>query len=138
VNESFGGTYMIYIFIVFVALYIVFISLVMNYVRAFKVKNQIINYIEQYEEYEPAKEAIDEYARNLNFINSTDEELYVPGKTCVTEYRYCYQKHIVRQDDDLRVYYTVEVYVPWNFPLLGLEGNNWVIKGETRMLNKLA
>ena len=48
-RDAVGGTFMIKIFLIFLALYIIFVGVAVNYVKAFRVKNRIINIIEQNE-----------------------------------------------------------------------------------------
>ena len=45
-RDAFGGAFMIKVFLVFIFIYIVFTSLALNYAKAFKVKNTIVNYLE--------------------------------------------------------------------------------------------
>lgn len=48
-KEATGGTFMIYVLLVFLAVYIIFIAVAFNYARAFRVKNKVIDIIEQNE-----------------------------------------------------------------------------------------
>ena len=48
-RDAVGGTFMIKIFLIFLALYIIFVGVAVNYAKAFRVKNRIINIIEQNE-----------------------------------------------------------------------------------------
>ena len=48
-RDAFGGTFMIQIFIVFILVYISFTALALNYAKAFKVKNFIVDYLEEEE-----------------------------------------------------------------------------------------
>ena len=48
-NDAFGGAFMIKLFLVFIFVYICFTALALNYAKAFKVKNMIIDYIENNE-----------------------------------------------------------------------------------------
>lgn len=66
-RDAFGGTFMIKLFLVFIAIYIGFTAIALNYAKAFKVKNKIIEYLESSEISNLAsvtsdqKEAIDEF-----------------------------------------------------------------------------
>ena len=44
-RDSVGGTFMIYVLIVFLAVYIVFVAVAFNYARAFRVKDKIMDII---------------------------------------------------------------------------------------------
>ena len=45
-KEGIGGTFMIYVFLVFLAVYITFLAVAFNYARAFRVKNKVIDIID--------------------------------------------------------------------------------------------
>ena len=45
-RDAFGGAFMIKLFLVFILIYVCFIALALNYAKAFKVKNKIIDYLE--------------------------------------------------------------------------------------------
>lgn len=47
-RESFGGAFMIKIMMVFIIVYISFMAVAINYAKAFRVKNNVINILEQY------------------------------------------------------------------------------------------
>ena len=48
-RDAFGGAFMIKIFIVFIFVYICLTAMALNYAKAFKVKNEIITYLEENE-----------------------------------------------------------------------------------------
>ena len=48
-KESFGGAFMLKLALVFLVIYVSFMAVAINYAKAFRVKNQIINIIEQYQ-----------------------------------------------------------------------------------------
>ena len=48
-RDSVGGTFMIYVLIIFLSVYIVFVAVAFNYARAFRVKNKVLDIIEQNE-----------------------------------------------------------------------------------------
>ena len=48
-RDAFGGTFMIQVFIVFILIYICFTAMSLNYAKAFKVKNGVIEYLESHE-----------------------------------------------------------------------------------------
>ena len=45
-RDAFGGTFMIQIFIVFILIYICFTAMSLNYAKAFRVKNAVIDFVE--------------------------------------------------------------------------------------------
>ena len=48
-REAFGGAFTIKFMLIFLAIYIAFIAVALNYAKAFRVKNKIIDIIEQNE-----------------------------------------------------------------------------------------
>lgn len=48
-RDAFGGAFMIKVFLVFIAVYIGFTAIALNYAKAFKVKNKVIEYLESSE-----------------------------------------------------------------------------------------
>ena len=48
-RESFGGAFMLKLAIVFLVVYVSFMAIAINYAKAFRVKNQVINIVEQYQ-----------------------------------------------------------------------------------------
>lgn len=48
-RDAFGGTFMIQLLIVFIVIYVSFTALALNYAKAFKAKNAIIEYLEKNE-----------------------------------------------------------------------------------------
>lgn len=48
-RDAFGGAFMIRILLLFMAVFIVFVAVALNYAKAFRVKNKIIDVIEQNE-----------------------------------------------------------------------------------------
>ena len=47
-RDAFGGTFMIKLGLIFLVVYVSFMAVAINYAKAFRVKNQVINIIEQY------------------------------------------------------------------------------------------
>ena len=100
-KEGIGGTFMIYVLLVFLAVYITFIAVAFNYARAFRVKNKVIDIIEQNEgirDYNDTGDVlgqIDTYLRevsyNVNGItenNNCNNFVYVNSDRgyCISEY----------------------------------------------------
>ena len=152
-RDAFGGAFMIKVFIVFVFIYISFTAIALNYAKAFKVKNMIIDYLQDNEivnlndmtasEENAMKEFIEnEIYGNMNYhVNVSDmcnniETTDAAGRKIA----YCNNVGIfIKQntaDDNFThhayntegVYYTVSTYASWNISflnkLLALGGNN--------------
>ena len=45
-RDAFGGTFMIQLLIIFIIIYIGFTAVALNYAKAFKAKNAVIEYLE--------------------------------------------------------------------------------------------
>ena len=46
-RESFGGAFMIKLVLVFIVIYITFMAVAIDYAKVFRVKNNVINILEQ-------------------------------------------------------------------------------------------
>lgn len=151
-RDAFGGTFMIQIFLIFIMIYICFTALALNYAKAFKVKNAVVDYLESNEvttldnllsasemkimDEFFSKEILGNMNYNLsshNICNASGAEsiLLVNGEGKV--YGYCHnsgvQITIAGQGENTEgVYYTVSTYIGWSMPflngLLSLNGNN--------------
>ena len=68
-RDAFGGAFSIKLMLIFLILYVSFICVALNYARAFRVKNRIINIIEQYEGHsDEASSKIVSYLNNTTRI----------------------------------------------------------------------
>lgn len=145
-RDAFGGAFMIKLFLVFIFIYICFTAVALNYAKAFKVKNKIIDYLE-------SNEIIDLdsiTAEQLNIMNRFfDEEVLGNMNYSVNQDNFCSRINttdytgktvaichdsgiVIRQSGQAMntegVYYTVSTYVGWSVPflnkLLELNSNN--------------
>ena len=151
-RDAFGGAFMIKVFIVFVIIYIGFTAMALNYAKAFKVKNMIINYLEDNEivdlnnltaaEEEAMQKFIeDEVYGNMNYhVNVNDMCNGITNTTNEPKKVYCNDVgiYIKQNTADINynqytyntegVYYTVTTYAGWSIPflntLLALGNNN--------------
>lgn len=150
-RDAFGGTFMIQIFLVFIMIYIGFTALALNYAKAFKVKNAVIDYLETNEividdilssdEQKEIDQFINDHilgemhynlsANNICNIGGTDSTLLINDENNV--YGYCHQAGIKIElsgegANNIGSYYTVSSYLGWSMPflngLLSLNGNN--------------
>lgn len=159
-RDAFGGAFMIKIFLVFIFVYICFTAIALNYAKAFKVKNSVIEYLESNEIADLGTNSFDanrlqemdeffnkEILGHLNYkienvcdriVNSSDV--------------YCHPVGVVirrsgKAVNTEGVHYTVSTYVGWDTGFLkslsSLNGNNkevdsvsgyWKISGETRLI----
>lgn len=147
-RDAFGGTFLISVFLVFILIYISFTALSLNYAKAFKVKNAVIDYLENSEIIDLSNltanqiNMMDQYFQdevlgyhnyNLSSMdlcnsNGGDSKLLTnaEGKTI----GYCHnsgvlivQSNIDKTGNTIKgntegVYYTVSTYVGWSLPFL--------------------
>lgn len=150
-RDAFGGTFMVQIFLVFILIYICFTALSLNYAKAFKVKNAIINYLESNEitdlnnlnssEMDKINDFLQteilekmDYNFSANNICNTSGANYILTKDAKGNVNgYCNNLGIKisiagRGKNTEGVYYTVSTYIGWTMPflnnLLKLNGNN--------------
>jgi hypothetical protein len=145
-RDAFGGAFMIKLFLVFIAIYIGFTAVALNYAKAFKVKNKIIEYLESSEisnldnmdatqmlamQDFIDKEILGNMNYNVNHLNicSSVKKTDDAGNTIAV----CHNSGIVIEEvtkatNTEGVYYRVSTYVGWSIPflngLLSLNGNN--------------
>lgn len=104
-RESFGGAFMLKLALVFIVIYVSFMAIAINYAKAFRVKNQIINIVEQ-NQYEGSHDhtvigKIDTYLKSVPYNfggeNSLQEKckdiagnnhdyVYTENGACIIEY----------------------------------------------------
>ena len=156
-RDAFGGAFMIKLLIVFIIIYVGFTAVALNYAKAFKAKNLVIEYLEQNEISDlgsmPASEDSEmfdyfnkEIVGNVGYIYKVDE---CSPKT--DEFR-CYPFGVMieqvvpneNQKNKLGVYYRVTTYFGFQLPffdrLFAISGRSttdnivgrWVVRGETR------
>lgn len=147
-RDAFGGAFMIQIFLIFILIYICFTAMALNYAKAFKVKNVIIDYLESNEIESLDKInaaqliAMDKFFQEevLGKYNYNKSGQQLCTDLGVKEYNdagervaYCHQLGIIIKESGTAentegVYYTVSTYFGWNMPflnnLLRLNGNN--------------
>jgi len=134
-RESFGGAFLIKMTLGLIVIYVGLMSIAIIYARAFRVKNQVINIIEQYqyvgEENSLAEERIIEYLAEVNYpadidgVNEqcADEDGKLVNGVCIVANEY---------NNNSR-YYKVITYIHIELPLFDL---NLVIpvSGETKTI----
>lgn len=154
-RDAFGGAFMIKLFIVFIIIYVGFTAVALNYAKAFKAKNIVVEYLENNE-----ISSIDMTATaETEMLNYFDKEIvgklgYVfPNrlKNCNTKTTKCYEDIGIKIEqrsssskNKLGVYYRVTTYFGFQLPFFdrlfaisdSTGGNDlagvWTIVGETR------
>ena len=145
-RDSVGGTFMIYVLIVFLAVYIVFVAVAFNYARAFRVKDKIMDIIEQNEGISDFSNTsgeigqIESYLNKISYRVNGISESKCNGFDYVNEKRgYCIAKKTSGSSIDNSItneYYKVRTFVYIEFPFLKLQFTI-PINGETRRVDKI-
>lgn len=156
-RESIGGTWLTGIVITFLALFAGFLAYSISYTKAFRVKDNIIQIIEQNEGYTTAANSKeypienvmnaseDDLIRNgsaeaeiYNFINKLGYN-YARGISCDDEtfnteiYGFCLEKHCKNHANVDKVYYKVTSFISLQIPVVNLTVKI-PISGETATL----
>lgn len=145
-REAFGGAFTIKLMLIFLAIYIAFIAIALNYAKAFRVKNKIIDIIEQNEgidSYIDTKEGsvigdinsylntVSYYVNLANIKNNNTENINCYDRG------YCIEETTAPVTDGITSkYYKVTTYININFPFFKLNFNI-PITGETRKIERI-
>ncbi len=146
-RDAVGGTFMIYVFIVFLVVYITFVAVAFNYARAFRVKNKVIDIIEQnegianYNNTSGAMGEIDSYLGSVSYVvggidNNTNA---CSGYDYIDSNRgYCISRVSAISDINggTASYYKVVTFVRLEIPFMDL-GFTIPVKGETRKIERI-
>lgn len=153
-REAIGGTWLFQIVIVFVLLFAGYICLSINYSRAYKVKNEVVDIIERRGTLDYyALASINQYlndagyysigtcpsdmsAYKANLLDPTDTE-YISG-SMTDQGNYCISKVLVNGEDETnggisKVYYKVRVFFKFDLPIFG-DIFSFKLDGETEQL----
>lgn len=154
-RESIGGAWLTGIVITFLALFAAFLTYAINYTKAFRVKDRIIQLIEVNEGYtfagtesgfstiNASNDALDEEGSTESQIFSFIKQIGYnyealdscePGTLSGTDkYGYCIEKHCVHSENTDRVYYKVTSYIALTIPVINIS-IKIPISGETTTL----
>lgn len=152
-RDAVGGTFMMKVFLVFLATYIIFIAIALNYAKAFRVKNYVIDSIEQNEGINDFNNIRDEalmqistYMNNVHYnmasrgVTEDDCRRHLNSVTIYfnSNYGYCIgKKEPLQIDDGIEAeYYQVVTFVDISIPFLGW-GYLIPVKGETRKIERI-
>lgn len=145
-REAIGSTFLFNIMIVFIFFFSAFLAIAINYSQAFRIKNQVINYIEQYE-------GMNDTSRQ-EIIKYMSDSGYYREVTCASTGGNNYEGNTIDDNgSDVSIgsnkvkglcikklsnansdtYYRVTTFVKFNFPLIG-DLFTFPVKGETRII----
>ena len=143
-RESFGGAFMIKLVLIFIVIYVSFMAVAVNYAKAFRVKNNVINILEQNEfQIGDSIDIIDEYLKNVPYdlskidsipsncnnvtFGNTDKskDTVLTGRgVCITQ---------LGDKGSHKIYYKVTTYIAIDFPFFGIN-MTLPISGETKII----
>lgn len=163
-RDAFGGVFMIRLMIAFVFIFVAFTAISLNYAKAFRVKNYIIDFIEQQEVLSldtlfkagngKKLKKLDDILNSTNYnkecqnVDSNGKIATEPGEPVA----YCYRGVVFTQTDriDRTIVYSVSTYADWNLGTLNLIlalggqspnsqyviNGSWEINGEARVVKR--
>ncbi len=148
-REAFGGIFSVEFLLVFLAILISIVAIIMNYAKVFRVKNQLVDYIEQYQGYtDTVNNKVEYYLDHMNYhvrLGNRDKQnasgfsvssTVTSNRTSLREnvtycesnnYGYC----ITKAKNNKGNYYIVTVFLSFDFNLFNLHFNI-PVRGETR------
>lgn len=147
-REAFGGTYTIQLILIFLAIYIAFIAVALNYAKAFRVKNRIIDIVEQHEGFDfndtSEGSAQNEIKNYLNRVSYYVKLTNISDNTVNDTYRcysegYCIEKvsSTVVNNNIEQSYYKITTYVNIDMQVFRLKFTI-PIQGETRRIERIS
>lgn len=135
-REAVGSTFLFNIMITFIFFFASFLAIAINYSQAFRVKNQIINYIEQYEGVNnTSKNEIIDYVTNAGYFREKDCSIedgeQIQSEDGTRSVKGLCVKKLNNKNSD--TYYRVTTYVKFNLPIIG-DFFTIPVKGETKII----
>ena len=136
-RESIGGAWIFSIVITFIVLFSSYLAISINYSKAFKVKNSIVNMIEQNEGIDTDKieaylNAAGYYSYGVCPRNEDGREWHAESaNTSSTKYRYCWSTTSSEAGGLKKNYYQIIVFFKVDLPVIG-DLLTFRITGETK------
>ncbi len=127
-RDAFGSTFMFRLIIIFIVFYVTFATIAVSYAKTFRLKNEVVNIIEQYQLYPSdysndngflntsAIKKVDEYLKSSNYNHYNDVRNSCSGNSKkLTRQGACVEA--IKYDRD-KYYYRVTLYMVIDFPVL--------------------
>lgn len=141
-KEATGSAFILNMVIIFITLMMLIFVGSISYSKSYKVKNRIINILEEEKNFDLSVQGkIEDVLSSIGYqiSNTADCSKYKPtGSTQVyptngfANYRYCIFEN--RSND--HVYYTVVTFMKFDFPIIG-DFVEFPVKGQTKIFNEL-
>lgn len=139
-KDAFGSAFIIKLLLVFMVVFVCFMTVAVNFAKVFRVKNTVINILERYsgeETDDQINERIDSYLRKIGYdyskntnvtndCNNQKKVLSVKDKAYSRSESIC----VIPLGDDDNTYYKVTAYIVLDFPLFHF-GTVMPISGES-------
>lgn len=139
-RESIGSTWILQLIIVFILLFVGFLTLTLSYSKSYKIKNETMSVIEKYEgltsdsvkiinnyltynNYNAKGKCEDSSWYGLDDLSVTTLEAAQPNK----KYYYCLKKRISKHK---KHYYEINTFFQFNLPVVG-NFTSFTIEGST-------
>ena len=163
-RDAFGGVFMIRLMLVFVFIFVAFTAISLNYAKAFRIKNKIIDFVEQEEIMDldeifisASNSRIEKLNKILNDAKYNKECQKVDEngqifREAMDGKAYCYRGIIIEQSNMINntIVYNVYTYADWNLGALNLilalggrsrnsehvVNGSWEISGEARVVKR--
>ena len=153
-RDAFGGAFMLKIALVFFVVYVCFMAMAINYAKAFRIKNRLVNIIEQYQyngqasDTEPAIKEINKYLEDAHQVyadgesnskKSTCEKMYNDEAGLAESFYYTKNGACIITYGTMGAfgessrYYKVATFLELSIPFLGI-GMTIPISGETKII----
>lgn len=146
-REAIGGTWLLGFVVLFIVLFSAYLAVSINYTKAFKVKNQIINIIEENEGYTTSvgnvasktndqlknsnktEDKIYYYIKDIGYATNKIDEDRCPDDAILFEGGYCVKRICTMHG----AYYKVTSFIKIELPLIW-QSLTIPINGETKVL----
>lgn len=137
-REALGNTFIVNIVILFIVIFVFLFVGSISYTKAFKIKNKIVNYIEDSGSFDKkTQERIAEMLKGTGYrVVAGNPKCNSRGGEVLTKeagnYRYC----VVKFENEKGTYYGVTTYLYFDFPIINslLE---FPVYGETKVIGIL-
>ena len=142
-RDAFGGTFMLQIFMVFFIIYVSIIGVAMNFAKIYRIKNNVINILEQ-NQYtgkinDVIEKKLDTYLSNAHYVLSDNTKVI---NQCKNKAGDAYDKDLIKKGicaikkgEKDKPYYSVTVYYIIDFPVMNITGLVITSSGETIVLD---
>lgn len=142
-RETTGTTWTLQIIILFILIFAAFLTLVLNYFKAYSIKNEMMSVIEKYEGVTDTSVGImnnilkskgyktkGKCTRNSTeeWMGATDLDGNYTKVVAGENYYYCFQK--ASNNGNESIYYNIKLFYKFNLPVIG-EVTTFTINGRT-------